>query len=79
VGADRPDGADAHEQRLLERQEAKAARSAWITSRTDDCVTRFWIQLHFTATSGSWVNLVGLYFAIIIAVNDLETRPSPRI
>ena len=38
------DGADAHEQRLLQRQQAKAARSGWITSRTDDGVTRFWIR-----------------------------------
>ena len=39
-----PDAADAHEQRLLQRQEAKAGRSGWVTSRTDDGVMRFWIR-----------------------------------
>jgi hypothetical protein len=59
-----PDGADAHEQRLLERQEAKARRSAWITSRTDDGVTRFWIRTP---------ELVGETFLAI-----LESYAAPR-
>jgi hypothetical protein len=39
-----PDGVDAHEQALLERQEAKARRSSWLTSRSEDGVTRFWLR-----------------------------------
>ncbi len=39
-----PDGVDAHEQALLERQEAKARRSSWLTSRTEDGITRFWLR-----------------------------------
>jgi hypothetical protein len=57
-----PDGADAHEQRLLQRQEAKAARSGWITSR--DGVTRFWIRTP---------ELVGETFLAI-----LESYAAPR-
>jgi hypothetical protein len=39
-----PDGVDAHEQRLLEREEATARRSSWLTSRTEDGITRFWLR-----------------------------------
>jgi hypothetical protein len=39
-----PAGVDAHEQRLLEREEADARRSSWLTSRTDGGVTRFWLR-----------------------------------
>jgi Domain of unknown function (DUF222) len=39
-----PDGVDAHEQRLLEREEAKARRSSWLTSRSEDGITRFWLR-----------------------------------
>jgi Domain of unknown function (DUF222) len=39
-----PDGVDAYEQRLLEREEAKAARSSWLTSRAEGGVTRFWLR-----------------------------------
>jgi hypothetical protein len=73
-----PDGADAHEQRLLERQEAKANRSAWITSRTDDGVTRFWIRTP---------ELVGETFLTILEgyaaprrtdAHGPDTRPYPQ-
>lgn len=39
-----PDGVDAHEQRLLEREEAKARRSSWLTSRTQDGITRIGLR-----------------------------------
>jgi Domain of unknown function (DUF222) len=39
-----PEGVDAHEQRLLEREEAKARRSSWLTSRSEGGVTRFWLR-----------------------------------
>jgi hypothetical protein len=39
-----PDAVDAHEQRLLEREEAKARRTSWLTSRTEDGITRISIR-----------------------------------
>jgi hypothetical protein len=39
-----PDAVDAHEQALLEREEATARRSSWLTSRTTDGITRFWLR-----------------------------------
>jgi hypothetical protein len=39
-----PDGVDAHEQALLEREEAKARRSSWLTSRSENGITRFWLR-----------------------------------
>jgi hypothetical protein len=39
-----PDAVDAHEQQLLERQEAKARRSSWLTSRSENGITRFWLR-----------------------------------
>jgi uncharacterized protein DUF222/HNH endonuclease len=44
VGGDRPRRVDAREQRLLERQEANAARSSWLTSRSEGGITRFWLR-----------------------------------
>jgi hypothetical protein len=59
-----PDGVDAREQRLLEREEARARRSSWLTSRTEDGVTRFWLRTP---------NLVGEAFLSI-----LESYAAPR-
>jgi hypothetical protein len=39
-----PDTVDAHEQQLLEREEARARRSSWLTSRSEDGITRFWLR-----------------------------------
>jgi Domain of unknown function (DUF222) len=39
-----PDGVDAHEQRLLEAQEANARRSSWLTWRTEAGIMRFWLR-----------------------------------
>jgi Domain of unknown function (DUF222) len=74
-----PDGADAAEQRLLERQEANARRSSWITSRSDDDqVMRFWIRTP---------HLVGeTFMAILLALaaprrtddHSPNTRPYPQ-
>jgi hypothetical protein len=74
-----PDGADAAEQRLLERQEANARRSSWITSRSDGAgVMRFWIRTP---------QLVGeTFLAILLALaaprrtddHGPDTRPFPQ-
>jgi hypothetical protein len=39
-----PDTVDAHEQQLLEREEARARRSSWLTSRSENGITRFWLR-----------------------------------
>jgi Domain of unknown function (DUF222) len=39
-----PEAVDAHEQALLEREEAKARRSSWLTSRSENGITRFWLR-----------------------------------
>jgi hypothetical protein len=73
-----PDTVDAHEQALLDAQEAKARRSSWLTSRSENGITRFWLRTP---------ELVGEAFLAILAAyaaprrtdqHGPDTRPYPQ-
>ncbi len=73
-----PDAVDAHEQQLLEREEARARRSSWLTSRSENGITRFWLRTP---------ELVGEAFLAILAAyaaprrtdeQGPDTRPYPQ-
>ena len=73
-----PDAVDAHEQRLLEREEAKARRSSWLTSRTEDGVTRFWLRTP-TLVAEAFLAILESYAAPRRTdAKGPDTRPYPQ-
>jgi hypothetical protein len=72
------DAVDAHEQRLLERQEAKARRSSWLTSRSEDGITRFWLRTPELIGDTFLSILEGLAAPRRTDEHGPDTRPYPQ-
>jgi hypothetical protein len=73
-----PDTVDAHEQALLEREEAKARRSSWLTWRTEDGITRFWLRTPELIGDTFLAILEGYAAPRRTDQHGPDTRPYPR-